>query len=74
MLILLWLVPPAVVTVVAALVVGRVARAAEKQVDRDRAIQRLGRALAEGRPAVQSNAAPRERDHSTGIAVRRRAS
>lgn len=74
MLILLWLVPPAVVTVVVALVVGRIGRAADKQVDRERAMRRLGKALADGRPAVQSGAPRREQDHSTGIAVRRRAS
>lgn len=74
MLILLWLVPPAVITIVAAVVVGRIGHAAEKQVDRDRAMRRLGKALAEGRPAVQSTAAKREADHSTGIAVRRKAS
>lgn len=74
MLILLWLVPPAVVTVVVALVVGQVGRAADKQVDRERAMRRLGKALAEGRPAVQSTAPKREQEHSTGVAVRRRAS
>lgn len=74
MLILLWLVPPAVITVVAALIVGQIARTADKQVDCDRAMRRLGKALADGRPAVRSTAAPREREHSTGIAVRRKAS
>lgn len=74
MLILLWLVPPAVVTVLVALVVGRISRAAQKQVDPDRAMERLGKALADGRPAVRSASARREQDHSTGIAVRRRAS
>lgn len=74
MLILLWLVPPAVITVVAALVVGWTARLTDKQVDRDRAMRRLGTALSEGRPAVRSTAPAREQEHSTGIAVRRKAS
>lgn len=74
MLILLWLVPPAVVTVVAAIVVGQIGRAAEKKVDRERAMRRLGKALADGRPAVQAEAPKRVQEHSTGIAVRRKAS
>ncbi len=78
MLILLWLVPPALVTVVAALVVGYLgrmtARQVDRRVDRDRALQRLGKALADGRPAVRAAGARREQEHSTGIAVRRKAS
>lgn len=74
--ILLWLVPPAVVTVVAMLWAGWMGRARRGEVDREVAVRRLGEALSR-RPQPRSYAAGRrERDRSTGIAVRpsRRAS
>lgn len=73
--ILLWLVPPAVVTALAMCWVGWVGRAGRGEVDRDVATRRLERALQHPRP--QRYAAPTpERDRSTGVAVRpsRRAS
>lgn len=74
--ILLWLVPPAVVTVVAMLWAGWMGRAGRGEVDREVAVRRLGEALSR-RPHPRAHAvARRERDRSTGIAVRpsRRAS
>lgn len=75
--ILLWLVPPAVVTVVAMVWVSWLGREGRGEVDRDVAVRRLGEALerskpvpgrATGRPA---EAPTRQPDRSTGIAVRR---
>ncbi|WP_341928059.1 hypothetical protein [Nocardioides psychrotolerans] len=75
--ILLWLVPPAVVTVVAMVWVSWLGREGRGEVDRDVAVRRLGEALerskpvpsrATGRPA---DAPTRQPDRSTGIAVRR---
>ena len=68
--ILLWLVPPAVVTVVAMLWVGWIGREGRGEVDREVAVRRLGEALGR-RPQHPGYAADRtERDRSTGIAVR----
>jgi hypothetical protein len=67
--ILLWLVPPAVVTVLAMLWVGWLGREGRGEVDRETAVRRMGEAL--GRPAqprVVVRQQPRER--STGVAVR----
>jgi hypothetical protein len=74
--ILLWLAPPAVVTVVAMLWAGWMGRSSRGEVDREVAVRRLGEALSR-RPQHRPYAAARgERDRSTGIAVRpsRRAS
>lgn len=66
--ILLWLVPPVVVTVVAMLVVAWVGRE-RRGVDRDTAVRRLGEAL--DRPAPRRYAAPAApRDRHSGVAVR----
>jgi hypothetical protein len=66
--ILLWLVPPAVVTVVAMLWVGWLGRAGRGEVDRETAVRRLGEALSR-EPRVRTVVRnPRER--STGVAVR----
>ena len=68
--ILLWLVPPVVVTLVAMAWVGWVGREGRGEVDREEAVRRLGAALEreqEPRPARL----PRRRDRSTGVAVRR---
>jgi hypothetical protein len=74
--ILLWLVPPAVVTVVAMLWVGWIGREGRGEVDREVAVRRLGEALSRHPQQPGYSAKPRERDRSTGIAVRpsRRAS
>jgi len=70
--ILLWLVPPAVVTVLAMLWVAWLGREGRGEVDREVAVRRLGEALSkEPRPAAQRYAARQPlRDRSTGIAVR----
>jgi hypothetical protein len=74
--ILLWLVPPAVVTVVAMLWVGWIGREGRGEVDREVAVRRLGEALSRPPQQPRYAAERRDRDRSTGIAVRpsRRAS
>jgi hypothetical protein len=68
--ILLWLVPPVVVTVLAMAWVGWVGREGRGEVDRDEAVRRLGVALEKDRPAVRHT--PKEpRERSTGVAIRR---
>lgn len=73
--ILLWLVPPAVVTTLAMCWVAWAGRERHDEVDRDVAVRRLERALTQERPRRYAAPAP-ERDRSTGVAVRpsRRAS
>ena len=68
--ILLWLVPSAVVTIVAMVWVSWVGRDGRGEVDRDVAVERLGRALAKELPAGARRTPPAARDRSTGIAVR----
>jgi hypothetical protein len=68
--ILLWLVPPAVVTVVAMLWVGWIGREGRGEVDREVAVRRLGEALARQPQQARHAADRRDRDRSTGIAVR----
>lgn len=70
--ILLWLVPPAVVTVVAMAWVAWLGRG-RREIDRDEALRRLGDALSEERrtrrPIGYSARVP-QWDRSTGVAVR----
>ncbi|WP_374455618.1 hypothetical protein [Nocardioides sp.] len=68
--ILLWLAPAAVVTVVAMLWVSWVSRDGRGEVDRDVAVERLGRALSKELPAGTRRPSAPARDRSTGIAVR----
>lgn len=74
--ILLWLVPPAVVTFVAMVWVSWLGREGRGRVDRDVAVRRLGEALERTRavpgpsPARPADQPVRQRDRSTGIAVR----
>jgi len=75
--ILLWLVPPALVTAVAMAWAGWLGRAGRGEVDREVAVRRLGEALgAEGRTTGRQRPNPGyaartpESDRSTGIAVR----
>ena len=68
--ILLWLVPPVVVTVVASLWVGWLGREGRGTVDREVAVRRMGQALQRDRRPVRYAARRPERDRSTGIAVR----
>jgi hypothetical protein len=72
--ILLWLVPAVVATVLAMLWVSWAGRDGRGEVDRDVAVERLGKALAKELPAgarrTPSRSASPSRDRSTGIAVR----
>jgi hypothetical protein len=68
--ILLWLVPPVVVTLVAMAWVGWVGREGRGEVDRDEAVRRLGAALEREQPPRPAWRA-RRRNRSTGVAVRR---
>ncbi|MCW2739312.1 hypothetical protein [Nocardioides sp.] len=68
--ILLWLVPAVVVTVAAMAWVSWVGRDGRGEVDRDVAVERLGKALAKELPAGTRRTAAPARDRSTGIAVR----
>jgi hypothetical protein len=68
--ILLWLVPSVVVTVAAMLWVSWVGRDGRGEVDRDVAVERLGRALTKEPPAGTRRTSAPARDRSTGIAVR----
>ncbi|MBC9733313.1 hypothetical protein [Nocardioides marmotae] len=73
--ILLWLVPPAVVTVVAMAWVSWLGREGRGEVDREVAVRRMGAAIEHGhRPTYAAR--PHQPDRSTGVAVRpsRRAS
>ena len=67
--ILLWLVPPVVVTVVAMLWVSWIGRD-RREVDREEAVRRLGAALDKQAP-IHPRTAGRPRERSTGVAVRR---
>ena len=68
--ILLWLVPTAVVTVAAMVWVSWVGRDGHGEIDRDVAVERLGKALAKELPAGTRRTTAPARDRSTGIAVR----
>ena len=68
--ILLWLAPAAVVTVVAMAWVSWASRDGRGEIDRDVAVERLGRALAKDLPAGTRRTSAPARDRSTGIAVR----
>jgi hypothetical protein len=68
--ILLWLVPPAAVTVVAMLWVSWLGREGRGEVDPEVAVRRLAQALQKDPPAHTSTRPSPKRDRSTGIAVR----
>lgn len=72
--ILLWLVPAAVVTLLAMLWVGWLGREGRGEVDREVAVRRLASALEPDprrrRPAPGYAVPPTEPDRSTGVAVR----
>jgi hypothetical protein len=71
--ILLWLVPPVVVTVLAMAWVGWVGREGRGEVDREEAVRRLGAALERWSDERQQGPTrlPRLRQRSTGVALRR---
>lgn len=68
--ILLWLVPPAVVTVVAMVWVAWIGREGRGEVDRETAVRRMGEAL--GREPGVRTVVHRPHERSTGVAVRAR--
>lgn len=68
--ILLWLVPAVVVTLAAMAWVSWVGREGHGEIDRDVAVERLGKALAKDLPAGTRRTSAPARDRSTGIAVR----
>jgi hypothetical protein len=68
--ILLWLVPPVVVTLVAMAWVGWVGREGRGQVDREESLRRMGKALDRPQPSRPAGL-PHRRERSTGVAVRR---
>lgn len=68
--ILLWLVPPVVVTLVAMGWVTWLGRQQDREVDREQAVRRLGEVLSEHRPEPRYAARVAPRDRSTGVAVR----
>lgn len=68
--ILLWLVPPAAVTLGAMVWVSWVAREGRGEIDRDVAVQRLAAAMAKDHRSALSARPERRPDRSTGIAVR----
>ncbi len=68
--ILLWLVPPVVVTVLAMVWVSWLGREGRGQVGRDEAVRRLAVALEKDAPTVR-RVVREPRQRSTGVAVRR---
>lgn len=68
--ILLWLVPSGVVAIVAMAWVSWAGRDGRGEVDRDVAVERLGKAIAKELPAGTRRTSAPVRDRSTGIAVR----
>ena len=68
--ILLWLVPPIVVTGVAMVWVSWIGRDGRGEVDPEVALQRMAAALTSDRQQPARQAPPRPTDRSTGIAVR----
>ena len=69
--ILLWLVPPAVVTLVAMVWVAWLGRAGRGEVDREEAVRRLTKAMQKEHPGTRRPRPVAVRDRSTGLAVRR---
>ena len=69
--ILLWLVPPAVVTAIAMVWVAWLGRAGRGEVDREEAVRRLTEAMQKEHPGTRAPRPVGVRDRSTGIAVRR---
>jgi hypothetical protein len=68
--ILLWLVPPAVVTLLAMAWVSWLGREGRGEVDRQEAVRRLTKAMQKDHPGARKPRPVPERDRSTGIAVR----
>ena len=68
--ILLWLVPPAVVTLLAMAWVSWLGREGRGEVDRDEAVRRMSKAMSKEHPGTRHPRPVAPRDRSTGIAVR----
>jgi len=68
--ILLWLVPPAIVTLLAMAWVSWLGREGRGEIDREEAVRRMSKALGKDHPATRRRRPVPERDRSTGIAVR----
>jgi hypothetical protein len=68
--ILLWLVPPAIVTLLAMIWVAWLGREGRGEIDRDVAAARLAKAMRRDHPGRSRHAPAPARDRSTGIAVR----
>jgi hypothetical protein len=69
--ILLWLVPPAVVTVLAMAWVSWLGREGRGEIDHEEAARRLTKAMQRENPGLAKPRPVREPDRSTGVAVRR---
>ncbi|MEO6509481.1 MAG: hypothetical protein ABIO16_00710 [Nocardioides sp.] len=69
--ILLWLVPPAVVTLLAMVWVSWLGREGRGEVDRDEAVRRMAQAIGRDHPGATKPRPVPVPDRSTGIAVRR---
>jgi len=69
--ILLWLVPPAVVTLVAMAWVSWLGREGRGEVDREESVRRLTKAMEKEHPGARRPRPVTARDRSTGVAVRR---
>jgi hypothetical protein len=68
--ILLWLVPPAIVTLFAMAWVSWLGREGRGEIDREEAVRRMSKALGKDHPATSRLQPVPDRDRSTGIAVR----
>ena len=71
--ILLWLVPPAVVTLLAMAWVSWLGREGRGEIDREEAVRRLTKAMQKDHPGARKPRPLPAHDRSTGIAVRRSA-
>ena len=69
--ILLWLVPPAVVTLLAMAWVSWLGREGRGEVDREEAVRRLATAMEKDLPGARHTRPATVRDRSTGVAGRR---
>ncbi len=69
--ILLWLVPPAVVALVAMAWVSWLGRDGRHEIDRDEAARRLAKAMEKEHPAERLPRPTPQPDRSTGVALRR---
>jgi len=69
--ILLWLVPPAVVTLIAMAWVSWLGREGRGEVDREEAVRRLTTAMEKDLPGGRGPRPAPVHDRSTGVAVRR---